>query len=85
MNLVLPISLDDGVKIISKSVDGAFVISYVKRGGETGFVKWPDRFKRFHESNPDEGHAIKIVQTFVINSFQDETDPGDSRKIKRTE
>ncbi len=66
MDLELPIILDQGVKIISQSEDGVFLISYPTAEGEDALVYWPDRFKRFKETNVREGRAIKIVQAFII-------------------
>jgi hypothetical protein len=66
MELELPISLENGVKIISQSEDGVFLISYILPEGEEAFVYWPDRFKRYKAPNPHEGKAIKIVQAFII-------------------
>lgn len=67
MDLELPISLEQGVKIISQSDDGVFLISYPTAEAEEALVYWPDRFKRFKETNVREGQAIKIVQAFIID------------------
>ena len=67
MELVLPLTLENGVELLSQSEDGVFQIRYRKQDGETGIVFWPDRFKRFKESNPNEGKAVKIVQAFMID------------------
>lgn len=69
MELDLPITLEHGVELVSQSDDGVFKISYNMPGGETGTVFWPDRFKRFKESNPHEGKAIKLVQAFMIDKL----------------
>lgn len=67
MELELPISLENGVKILSQSEDGVFKISYLDAGQSESIVYWPDRFKRFKESNEREGKAIRLVQAFIID------------------
>jgi hypothetical protein len=67
MELELPISLENGVKIVSQSEDGFFLISYPGAEGKDALVYWPDRFKRFKPGNPQEGKAIRIVQAYIID------------------
>jgi hypothetical protein len=66
MDLELPIHLENDVEIITRSEDGAFLIGYKKHNGENGLVYWPDRFKRYVESNRDEGKAVQIAQAYLI-------------------
>ncbi len=66
MELELPISLENGVNILSQSEDGFFLVSYPGAEGEDAQVYWPDRFKRFKPINAQEDRAIRIVQAFII-------------------
>jgi hypothetical protein len=69
MNLELPIHLENDVEIVSRSENGAFLIRYQKHNGDKGLVYWPDRFKRYVESNADEGKAVEVVQSYLIGKI----------------
>jgi hypothetical protein len=78
MELELPISLENGVKIVSQSEEGFFLISYPDAEGKDALVYWPDRFKRFKAGNPQEGQAIRIVQAFIIDRLCNAQDSSSS-------
>lgn len=69
MELELPIKLEDDVTIVSRSDDGAFLITYLKANGEEGQVYWPDRFKKYIKSNYREGKAVEMVQAYLIEQI----------------
>lgn len=69
MELELPIRLEDDVTIVSKSAGGAFLIAYRNDSGEVRHVYWPDRFKRYMQTNQWEGRAVDRVQAFLIEQI----------------
>lgn len=73
MKLDLPLTLENGVEVVSQSEDGVFEIRYAMPGGNNETVFWPDRFKRFKEKNPHEGKAISVVQAFLIDKLCGDT------------